>query len=55
MIKDNFLDTNIIFSYSNYNQLSKEIVKKCYLYITNKQGKFIVCGAVLEELQEIIN
>lgn len=58
MEKDSFLDTNVIFSYSNYNEQSKEefeeIIKKCYLYICSKKGRFIVCGAVLEELQETI-
>ena len=54
MNKDSFLDTNIIFSYSNYTDYSKEIIRKCYIYIQNKQYKFIICGAVLEELQEII-
>lgn len=54
MEKDSFLDTNVIFNYSTYNEQSKEIVKKCYLYIYNKTEKFIVCGAVLEELQEIM-
>ena len=52
--KDSFLDTNIIFSYSNYTDSSEEIIKKCYLYVMNKQCKFIMCEAVLEELQEII-
>lgn len=55
MVKDNFLDTNIIFNYSNYIQnVSKDIIKKCYLFIKNKEGKFILCGAVLEELSSII-
>lgn len=53
MDKDSFLDTNIIFSYSNYNNQSKEIVKKCYFYIINKKSKFIVCEAVLDELEKI--
>jgi len=53
MEKDSFLDTNVIFNYSNYDEQSKEIVKKCYLYICNKKEKFVICGAVLEELQEI--
>lgn len=55
---DSFIDTNVIFSYSNYNEQFKEeatlIIQKCYLYIINKKGKFILCGAVLEEIQEII-
>jgi len=53
MGKDSFLDTNIIFSYSNYNEQSKEVAKKCYFYIINKKSKFIVCGAVLDELERI--
>ncbi len=55
MIKDNFLDTNVIFNYSNYiNQSPSRIIKKCYLFIKNKKGRFILCGAVLEELSNII-
>ena len=55
MVKDNFLDTNVIFSYSNYiKENSKGIIKKCYLFIKNKQGDFILCGAVLEEISKII-
>lgn len=54
MVKDNFLDTNIIFHYSNYTDYSSKIIKKCYLFITNKSGKFILCCAVLRELGEII-
>jgi len=54
MIMDSFLDTNVIFSYSNHTLQSNEIVKKCYSFIINKHNKFIICGAVLEELQEVI-
>lgn len=58
MEKDKFLDTNLIFSYSNYHEQFKDdlpsIVAKCYKFISNKQGRFVVCYAVLEELQEII-
>ncbi len=58
MEKDNFLDTNVLFSYSNYHEQFKDeiapIVRKCYLYILDNKGKFILCGAVLEELQEVI-
>jgi hypothetical protein len=54
MVRDNFLDTNVIFNYSNYHEQSGDIVKKCYFYICNKPGKFLICGAVLEELSEII-
>jgi len=54
MTKDSFFDTNIIFNYSNYTEESKIIIKKCYIYIINKKGKFIICHAVLEELFKII-
>jgi len=54
MVKDNFLDTNIIFHYSNYTDYSSSLIKKCYLFITNKSGRFILCWAVLRELGEII-
>ena len=55
MTKDNFLDTNVIFNYSNYNgDNSKDIIKKCYLFIKNKNGGFILCGAVMDELSNII-
>jgi len=53
MEKDNFLDTNIIFHYSNYTDSSSKIIKKCYFFIINKSGNFILCGAVLKELNEI--
>jgi hypothetical protein len=58
MEKNSFMDTNVIFSYSNYHEQFKDrispIIKKCYMYIINKKNKFILCGAVIEELQEII-
>lgn len=54
MVKDNFLDTNIIFHYSNHTDYSSNLVKKCYLFITNKSGRFILCWAVLREIDEII-
>jgi len=54
METDQFLDTNIVFNYSNYNDLSSNIIKKCYLFILNKNGKFLLCWAVLKELGEVI-
>ncbi len=50
----NFLDTNIIFHYSNYTNLSSSLIEKCYLFIKNKKTSFILCYAVLFELQTII-
>ena len=58
MEKDSFIDTNVIYNYSVYQEKFKDeialIIKKCYLYIASKKGKFIACFAVLEELEEII-
>jgi len=54
MENDNFLDTNIIFNYSNYSDQSKKIVEKCYLFVINKKAKFILCEAVLHELDKLI-
>lgn len=55
MTKDNFLDTNVILNYSNYDgENSRDIIKKCYLFIKNKNGGFILCGAVMDELSDIV-
>ncbi|MDP2628562.1 MAG: PIN domain-containing protein [Nanoarchaeota archaeon] len=50
---DNFLDTNVIFNYSNYTNYSNKIIEKCYFFIKNKTGDFILCYAVLGELEEV--
>ena len=53
MDKDSFLDNNIIINYSRYvKDGSLDIEEKCFLFIFNKKGKFILCGAVLEELSK---
>lgn len=55
MEKDSFLDSNVIINYANYQKdKSREIVNGCYLYITNKRGRFIICYAVIRELFKII-
>jgi len=55
MEKDSFLDTNIIINYVNYQKnISEEIIKKCYFYIIDKKEKFIVCHAVIKELNNIM-
>lgn len=55
MIKDSFLDTNVIINFVNYQKdKSEEIVSKCYFYIVNKNGKFIICYAVLRELNNVM-
>jgi predicted nucleic acid-binding protein len=56
MIKDSFLDTNVIIHFANYqDNTGEEIVAKCYFYIVHKQGKFIVCYAVIKELFNVIS
>ena len=55
MDKDSFIDTNVIVHYAHYKEdKSIEIVNRCYSYITNKSGKFIICYAVLNELYNVI-
>ncbi len=51
---ESFLDTNIIFHYSNYTKFSSSIIEKCYVFITNKKTSFILCYAGLSELKKII-
>jgi predicted nucleic acid-binding protein len=55
MDKDSFIDTNVIVHYANYQKdKSIEIVSRCYSYISNKSGKFIICYAVYNELFNVI-
>jgi len=55
MVKDSFLDTNVIINYVNFDEkFYKKITKKCYEYILQKHGKFILCIAVVNELYEIM-
>lgn len=55
MEKDNFFDTNVIFNYCKFTKNTKlEIIKKCYRYIKNKKGKFIICYFLEQELKNIV-
>jgi len=55
MGKDSFLDTNVIINYVNYQkEVSEDIIKRCYLYVIDKKGKFIACYAVIKELNNIM-
>ncbi len=55
MEKDNFFDTNVIFNYCKFTKNTKlEIIKKCYEYIKNKKGKFIICYFLEQELKNIV-
>lgn len=51
---ENFLDTNIIFHYSNYTDNSSIIVERSHYFIKEKSGNFILCFAGLRELDEIV-
>ncbi len=55
---DSFLDTCVIIHYSNYSKdsgnNSKDLTKKCFNFIQNKNGKFIICYVVLNELSNYL-
>lgn len=55
MQMDEFLDTNIVVNYINYNEKSKTIVKRSYEYILSTKGKIILCGMVIKELKKLQN
>ena len=56
MEKDSFLDTNVIINFTRYQKdKSDELTTKCYLYLSKKQGKFIVCYAVVRELSNVMS
>jgi len=48
-----FLDTNIVLDYINYNKKSSSKIKKSYDYVLNAKGKIILCGMVIYELNKI--
>lgn len=55
MKRDNFLDTNIIINYVNFDEkFYKKITKKCHDYILQNNGKIILCFAVVNELYDIM-
>jgi len=54
MVKDSFFDANIIVFYADFGKNTKnDIMKKCYEYITNKNGRFILCYATMRELLNV--
>lgn len=55
MATDEFLDTNIIVDYVNYNDSSSNKIKISYDYVVGIKGKIILCGMVISELQKLIN
>jgi len=51
---DSFLDTNVIVNYLDYRK-GDESPSRSYLYIKNNNGKFVICYAVLRELNNLIH
>mgnify|MGYP001566592571 FL=1 len=52
MNKDSFFDTNVIIYYANFREETQgEIMRKCYRYINEKIGRFILCHFVEQELK----
>ena len=55
MRKDNFFDTNVVFNYCKFTKNTKlEMIKRCYEYVKNKKGKFIICYFLEWELKNIV-
>lgn len=55
MVKDSFFDTNVIINYAKFTKNTKSLlIKKCYKYIKNKTGKFIICYFLEQELENVI-
>jgi len=55
MDKESFIDTNVIVHYANYQEdKSIDILNKCYSYVINKKGKFIICYMVIKELYRVM-
>ncbi len=55
MIKNSFLDTNVVINYVNFNENSyNNLSKKCYDYVINKKGKFILCMFVIKEIYNLL-
>ena len=56
MYKESFIDTNVIVHYANYQEdKSIDILKRCYSYVVNKKGKFIICCMVIKELYTVMS
>ncbi len=52
MEKKNFFDTSVVISYASYSPVAvnAEIVEKCYNYIQDAKGIFILCYYVISEI-----
>jgi len=56
MTQNSFFDTNVILNYGKFTKNTKsEIIKKCYEYIRDKKGKFIICYFLEQEIKKVIN
>jgi len=53
---DSFLDSCVIIHYSNYlGENSGLLLRKCWRFINEKNGKFMLCYAVSEEISNFIS
>ena len=49
---DSFFDTSVVIHYGSFSKLiSITLIKKCYEYITNKNGKFLLGYYIEEEIK----
>jgi hypothetical protein len=54
-MKDSFFDTSVVIHYASYNkQIQQDLVKRCYDYIVNKNGKFLLGYYVESEIKSRI-
>ena len=54
MVKDSFFDTNVVIFYADSSKNTKNaLMKRCYEYIANKDGKFILCYTAIRELLNV--
>lgn len=50
-----FLDTNIVYNYSNHSKNSScKHIERCYFFIKDETKRFVLCYAVINELNELI-
>src|SRR3989344_3879009 len=52
MAKDSFFDTSVIIHYASFSKnIKQELVKRCYEYIVQKKGKYLLCFYVQSEIK----
>ena len=54
MVKNSFFDANLVINYADFGKNTKnELMRRCYEYLSNKHGRFILCHAVMRELLNV--